>query len=163
MITLETVTSKHRDSFVKLLNNENVSKWLLAVPFPYLLKDADEFILKCEESKLSGKDHLFAIENDGIHIGGIGIHHKGEHKAEIGYWLGEEYWGNGYMTEALEKIVDFAFNELKYTRLFAGTFVGNTASGKVLVKCGFEFEGLLRKSLKKGDEFYDEKIFGRIS
>jgi len=160
MISLEKITDKHRDSLERLLNNENVSKWLLHVPFPYSLSDADEFIEKCKSNKA---DHLFAIEKDGVHTGGIGIHIKGEHKAEIGYWIGEEYWGKGIATEALKKIIAIALNDLKLKRIYAGTFEDNIASEKLLLKCGFEYEGTLRKSLKKDDVYYNEKIFSIIA
>lgn len=129
------------------------------VPFPYTLKDADEFIEKCKNNK---EDHLFVIENDGVHIGGIGIHIKGEHKGEIGYWLGEEYWRKGYLTIALNKIIEMAFNDLNLKRIYAGTFENNIASEKLLLKCGFEYEGTLRKSLKKDAVYFNEKIFSII-
>ncbi|MEZ4822097.1 MAG: GNAT family protein [Ignavibacteria bacterium] len=160
MIKLAEISDKHKDSLVKLLNNENVSKWLLHVPFPYSPKDAEEFIEKCRYNKV---DHLFAIENDGVHIGGIGIHIKGEHKAEIGYWLGEEYWRKGYLTIALNKVIDYAFKDLNLKRIYAGTFEDNIASERLLLKCGFEYEGTLRKSLKKDDVYFNEKIFSRIA
>lgn len=160
MISLEKITDKYRDSLERLLNNENVSKWLLHVPFPYSLSDADEFIEKCKSNKA---DHLFAIEKDGVLIGGIGIHIKGEHKAEIGYWIGEEYWGKGYATEALKKVVTIAFKDLNLKRIYAGTFEDNLASEKLLLKCGFKYEGTLRKSLKKDDVYYNEKIFSIIA
>ncbi len=164
MITLEEITSNHRESFVKLLNNENVTKWLLVIPFPYTVKDAEDFIQRCAEYRNTGQDYLFAIENDGVHIGGIGIHLKGSHhKGELGYWLGEQYWHKGYMTQAISKMSDFAFNKLNLKRLYAGIFENNIASEKLLLKCGFEYEGLLRKSLKKGDDLINEKIFSKVT
>ncbi|HMQ67660.1 MAG TPA: GNAT family N-acetyltransferase [Ignavibacteria bacterium] len=160
MIELVKISDKHMDSLVKLLNNENVSKWLLHVPFPYSHEDAEKFIEKCRDNNT---DHLFAIEKDGMHVGGIGIHIKGEHKAEIGYWLGEEYWRKGYLTVALNKVIDLALNDLNLKRIYAGTFENNIASEKLLLKCGFEYEGTLRKNLKKGGVYFNEKIFSIIA
>lgn len=160
MITLEKISDRHRDRLVKLLNNENVSKWLLHIPFPYSLCDAEKFIENCKDNNT---DHLYAIENDGELVGGIGIHIKGEHKAEIGYWLGEIYWRKGYLTIALNKVIEIAFNNLKLKRIYAGTFEDNTASERLLQKCGFQYEGTLRKSLKKVDVFFNEKIFSLIA
>ncbi|MDQ3021095.1 MAG: GNAT family N-acetyltransferase [Bacteroidota bacterium] len=162
MITLEEISLKYKVSFVTLLKNENVSRWLLTIPFPYTLKDAEEFIKRCNENKNSKEDYPFAIENNGIHIGGIGLHKKGEHKAEIGYWLGEEYWNKSFMTEALNKMTDFGFNKLNLKRIYAGIFEDNIASEKLLLKCDFEYEGLLRKNLKKGNKLISEKIFAKV-
>src|SRR4029078_3501333 len=105
-----------------LLNNENVEKWLLQIPSPYSYEDADFWLNKIKEGMDSQEIFGFAIENDGVNCGGIGLHKKYDHSAEVGYWIGEDYWGKGFATEALNKILYKAFNELNFVRIFAHVF-----------------------------------------
>ncbi|MEP7146886.1 MAG: GNAT family N-acetyltransferase [bacterium] len=132
------------------------------MPSPYTYEDADFWLNKCMSGKDSTELFPFAIENEGVHIGGIGLHKKSEHSAEVGYWIGEEYWGKGFGTLALEKILTKAFNELNFIRVYAHVFEGNLPSEKILLKCGFQFEGLLRKCHKKGEIFFDSKLFAKV-
>ena len=162
MIELVKYSTKHRDSLVHLLNNENVEKWLLQIPSPYTYEDADFWLNKTNEGADSHEVFGFAIENDGVHIGGIGLHKKYEHSAEVGYWIGEDYWGKGFATEALNKILYKAFNELNFVRIFAHVFEDNIASEKLLIKCGFEYEGLLKKVHKKKDTYFNSKLFAKV-
>ncbi|MEO6695179.1 MAG: GNAT family N-acetyltransferase [Ignavibacteria bacterium] len=159
MIELVKHSAKHRDSLVKLLNNKNVEKWLLQVPYPYSYEDADFWLNK---SVNDSDSFSFAIENNGLHVGGIGLHKKYDHSAEVGYWIGEEYWGKGFGTEALEKILDVAFNELNLVRVHAHVFDGNIASEKILIKCGFEYEGFLKKVHKKNNDFINSKLYAKV-
>lgn len=162
MIEIVNISLKHRDSLVRLLNNNNVERWLLKVPSPYLLSDADEFIQNNMAQSNNENDFCFFIEHKGELAGGIGLHKKFKHSAEVGYWIGEEFWGRGFATIALQKILEKAFSEYKFTRVQAHVFEGNTASEKVLLKNGFEFEGLLKKYHKKGNEFINSKLFSRV-
>ena len=162
MIELTNISEKHRDSMVRLLNNKNIEKWLLQVPYPYTYEDADFWINKCQNDYNGNKDFPYAIENDGTHVGGIGLHKKFEHSAEVGYWMGEEFWGKGFATIALNKILEKGFNELKLSRIQAHVFEGNIASEKLLLKCGFEYEGLLKKCHKKAEVFYNSKLFAKV-
>ncbi len=162
MIELTNISEKHRDSMVRLLNNKNIEKWLLQVPYPYTYDDADFWINKCQNDYKSNNDFSYAIEKDGTHVGGIGLHKKFEHSAEVGYWVGEEFWGKGFATIALNKILEKGFNEFKFTRIHAHVFEGNIASEKLLLKCGFEYEGLLKKCHKKGEVYYNSKLFAKV-
>lgn len=162
MIELVKHSVKHRDSLVKLLNNKNVERWLLQIPSPYTYGDADFWLNKC--MNYADKENIFpyAIESDRVHVGGIGLHKKYEHAAEVGYWIGEAYWGKGFGTKALEKILDKAFNKLKFIRVYAHTFEGNIASEKVLLKCGFEYEGLLKKVHMKNNSYINSKLYAIV-
>lgn len=162
MIELVKNSENHRDSIVKLLNNKNIEKWLLQVPHPYTYNDADFWLNKCGNEAVDGDSFSFAIENDGLHVGGIGLTKKNEHSAELGYWIGEEYWNRGFATKAIELILDKGFNEFQFARIHAHTFEGNIASEKLLMKCGFEYEGLLKKIHKKGDTFINSKLFAKV-
>lgn len=81
--------------------------------------------------------------------------------AEVSYYIWEKYWGNGFAVEALSSVVEFGFNELKLERIQAILDQRNTASEKVLIKAGFEKEGVLRKyPLGKG--IADVYMFAKI-
>jgi len=79
--------------------------------------------------------------------------------AELVYWLGKEYWGKGYMTEAVQAMLNFGFKHLGLERIEAGCFTRNTASRRVLEKVGFKYEGCARHKYFKDGEFLDEYRF----
>ena len=79
-------------------------------------------------------------------IGSIGIMFKnesnliiGEHDIEIGYWIGEPFWGHGFVTEALSAVIEHAFKDLSSETIWCGYFEGNERSKRVQEKCGFKF------------------------
>ena len=98
-------------------------------------------------------------------VGGIGIllqedvHRR---SAEIGYWLGEDYWGRGIVTEAVRRVTDWAFENFDLCRIFAHVFAWNPASMRVLEKAGYEYEGRLRQSVTKDGQTIDQVIYAII-
>ncbi|MFC2093287.1 GNAT family N-acetyltransferase [Bacteroidota bacterium] len=162
MIELVNYSNKHIDSLINLLNNKNVSDWLVMVPYPYTKKDAKWWINHCKDAKNNKRDFLYAIENEEEHVGGISLHKKFEHSAELGYWLGEPYWSKGYMFEAINNIIEFAFEDLKLIRVFAYVFEENIKSENVLLKTGFLYEGLLKKCHKKGNKIFNSKVYAKV-
>lgn len=159
MIRLVSIEDKHAESFVKLLNNRNVSKWLLSVPFPYTIDHANSFIELSRSEAYRKSNISFAIESEGIHVGGIGLHFKDMKNAEAGFWLGEEYWRRGYMTTALNMLLDKARIELNLPVVTAVVFDGNESSEGLLKKCGFAFEGFIKKPLIKDGEKKKSKLY----
>jgi [ribosomal protein S5]-alanine N-acetyltransferase len=153
-LLLRPVTLRDIPSIVKNVNNLNVSKWLLAVPYPYRTKDAKSWINHCQEEagKKQRDNYDFGIElkSDNTLIGAIGINHISKYQgtATVGYWLGEDYWRNGYGSEALNAILNLAFKKLKLRRLEAEVFAKNPSSGKLLEKYDFQKEGFKRKVIK---------------
>ncbi|MBI3623922.1 GNAT family N-acetyltransferase [Candidatus Pacearchaeota archaeon] len=133
------------------LNNINVSRWLFLVPYPYTKKDAEKDIQNCirRAKKKNRRDYNLAIQLKSKKriIGEIELICDERHNvAEVDYWLGKKYWGNGYAKEALGKMLDFAFNKLKLRRVEGSIFEGNIASEKIVKKFGFKREGLKRSS-----------------
>jgi [ribosomal protein S5]-alanine N-acetyltransferase len=131
-------------------------------PHPYTQEDAQDFIRRMAESE---RETNFAIDVDGEAVGGIGVmlHTDVERcSAEIGYWLGEEYWGRGIMTEALSSVAEYSFREFQLTRIYAVPFAGNTGSCRVLEKAGFVLEGVLRRSAIKDGIVVDQYMYSRI-
>jgi ribosomal-protein-alanine N-acetyltransferase len=151
------------DEYVLLLNNQRVSRWLARPPFPYRRSDAQAFLQAAparfrEESGL-GLSILHA-ESDRL-IGGVGLNNIDwtHAHAEVGYWLGEPYWGQGYATEALRALLRVGFDALALHRVQAFVFVGNHRSDRVLRKLGFRLEGTVHHGLWRGDRWRNERSF----
>ncbi len=137
-----------------------------AFPHPYTRKDARAWIRAA--GRQAPLQH-FAIESgDGSPAvaGGIGLVaqadvHAGT--AEIGYWLGSPFWGRGIMSAALGAFTAFAFEEFRLRRLYAGVFAWNAASMRVLEKCGYAREGVLRNAILKDGAVADEILYAKLA
>jgi [ribosomal protein S5]-alanine N-acetyltransferase len=154
---------KDKRSLVKNANNKNVWINLKDIfPHPYTSAEADIWF---DIVKKLPVNTSFAIDYEGKAVGGIGIHlledvHK--HSAEIGYWLGEDYWNRGITTEAVRRITSFAFDNFDINRIFARVFEWNQSSAKVLEKNNYRLEGRLRQSIYKDGVFTDELVYGLL-
>jgi len=108
------------------------------------------------------KFYIWGIQvKQGPLIGTISIHsiHDGFERGEVGYALAKPYWNQGYATEALQAIVDYAFDTVAFNRLEAHHSIYNPASGAVLIKAGFQHEGVLRQFYRSNDGFQDSSIY----
>lgn len=156
MITLRDYTKADVGRLVELANNENVSRYLIdTVPYPYTRKDAEWWI---ETGAKENGSVTKVIEYGGEFVGSVGIKPQTgwqSHTAEIGYWIGEEYWGKGIATEALRLMTELAFSELGFKKLFAPVLEPNRASMRVLEKSGYVLEGVLRKEFFKSGHYFD--------
>jgi len=122
-----------------LVNDWEVARYTSHIPHPYTVQMADEFIAAQAEAPSNGS-RVFAIlrKEDEVLVGCVGLHREaGSYRGEIGYWVGRTHWGQGYASEAVRAVVDFAFNELNLAELEAGAVPVNRASHRVLAKCGF--------------------------
>lgn len=169
-LILRDLRSSDLANLVEQANNLNVSRTLLLVPYPYTMKDGKWFVSHCitEAKKKPRENYEFGIElrsERGI-IGMVSLTNVDEFqkKATIGYWLGEDHWGSGIMSEAVESLVNFGFRKLKLVRIDSEVYVGNTGSKKVLEKAGFTYEGLRKKysRAKSTGEFRDSEIYGLL-
>lgn len=98
------------------------------------------------------------IEYEGEFVSSVGLTPQSgwkKHIAEIGYWVGEPYWGKGIATEACRVMSDLAFNTLKFTKICAPVISRNTVSMSVLAKCGYILEGVLKQEVRKRETYYD--------
>jgi RimJ/RimL family protein N-acetyltransferase len=139
---------------IPLIGAREVAATTLRIPHPYEKKHAREFLASPgEENELR---LVMRLRSDRKLIGGVGLHPENEHcRAELGYWIGVPFWGNGYATEAGRAIVRYGFEQFKFNRIFAAHFAGNGASGKVLRKIGMRHEGCLRQAVLKWGKFID--------
>ena len=164
-VRLRAWTLEDAPALAKLINNKKVQDNLRdGLPFPYGEEDAKAFLSAVLASD-PDQNLAFAIEADGELIGSISatrcanIHFR---TAELGYYLGEPYWGKGFATEAVRQICDYIYRNTDIIRIFAEPFAYNTASCRVLEKAGFQLEGLLRCNAVKNGRTLDMKMYARI-
>ncbi len=147
------------------LSNKKVQDNLRdGLPYPYTEQDGKEFIsamLSADESET----FAFAITVDNMVIGSIGIFRQGNiHRqtAELGYYIAEEYWGKGIMTEAVKQICEYVFAKSDIIRIYAEPFANNIASCRVLEKVGFQYEGTLRSNAVKNGKVIDMEMYSLL-
>ena len=127
----------------ELAGNYEVAKTTASVPHPYTQDDAVQWISSHDEAKEAGVRFAFAVTcmDDDKVIGVVSLFDIENAEAEIGYWIGQPYWGNGFCTEAVRAVIEFGFESLGLTKIVGAHFAGNPASGRVLQKCGMSFKG----------------------
>ncbi len=131
-------------------------------PHPYTIADAEAFISGC---LAQDPESVFAIVVDGRVAGAVGFEHRGDiwrHSVELGYWLGEEYWGRGIATEVARAMTEWAYQTWDINRIWAACFGSNPASARVLEKVGFYLESRQRMSAVKDGVYEDELIFATL-
>jgi len=152
-----------KPALLRFANNRKI--WLNLThrfPHPYTDADADSWFAKLAQNAARTN---WAIEVDGLAVGGIGaepgagVYAK---TARFGYWLGEPYWGRGIMTAAVRATVEHLFRHFDFMRLEAPVFEWNPASMRVLEKCGFAREGVLRRSIEKDGQIIDAVLYARL-
>ncbi len=122
-----------------LANDRRIAENTARIPHPYKVADAEGFISGANKA---GGEAVFLITlRDETIVGACGITST-EPAPELGYWLGVPYWGNGFATEAMHAVIDYAFGDLGHEALQAGARVTNPASRRVLEKCGFQWTGV---------------------
>jgi RimJ/RimL family protein N-acetyltransferase len=134
----------------------DVAKNLANAPHPYRESDAHAFVARVTDSLAKGEGYCFAVvrKEAMAFMGCCGLRLEGG-RYELGYWLGKPFWNQGYATEAVKRVVAFAFHDLKAMNLWAGWFHDNPASGRVLEKIGFRPDGAeARASLARGHAVY---------
>ena len=151
------------DALVHHANNRSI--WINLrdrFPHPYSRSDGRQFI---RTARKMAPETFFAIAVAGEAVGGIGfvLQHDVERvSAEVGYWLGEAFWGRGIAPEALAAVTRYAIERHQLTRLFAVPFAYNTASCRVLEKAGYALEGRLRRSAIKDGQIVDQLQYGYV-
>jgi RimJ/RimL family protein N-acetyltransferase len=152
-------------SLIEHISDPVIARNTLFIPYPYTMKHANEWIKHCRAyyQAKEGEAYPLAITIDDKVVGSVGIHKlKRGHKAEIGYWLGREYWGQGIMTDAVKRVTAFAFTKWKLHRLYADVFPSNKASARVLENAGYTYEGTLRKDVIKKGKYLDHRVYAKV-
>lgn len=149
----------------KILNNQKIMNHLRdGLPYPYTVEDAKEYIssmLQANQEKM----FAFAISVNEHVIGSISITRLDNIHyctGELGYYIGEDYWGKGYATSAVKQVCQYVFEHSDIIRIFAEPFAYNTASCRVLEKAGFIYEGTLHKNAIKNGQVQDMKMYALL-
>ncbi len=155
ILTTERLTLKSIDDgdiiwVSELLNNFEIAKYLERVPHPYHHNDARDFISKV--NAIPEDNYVFTISVESP-VGVIGLHNMKD-GWELGYWIGQPYWGHGFATEAAKAVTSFAFERIGINELVAGHYIDNAPSGKVLKKVGFQYTNTIesRDCLARGHQ-----------
>ncbi|EPE05721.1 gcn5-related n-acetyltransferase [Ophiostoma piceae UAMH 11346] len=163
---LRPYTASDAPSLAQAANNAKIARWMRnAFPHPYTRKDAETWIPIARTP--SPMRDLAICSLDGTTImGGIGLKADGDIKyrtMEVGYWLGEDFWGQSIATEAVMAFCEWAFAAFpKLLRIEAEVFEGNDASTHVLEKAGFDFEARHRQCIEKMGVVLDALIYCRF-
>jgi len=164
-IAIRTWRIEDASNLAQALNNKKIHENLRdGLPFPYTTSDAEDYI-SAMLSADSDSVYAWAITVDAVAVGSIGAFRKDNiHRltAEMGYYLAEEYWGKGVMTEVIKQACHYIFENTNIVRIFAEPHASNIASCRVLEKAGFVYEGTLRKNAIKDGRLIDTKMYGFI-
>ncbi|MFS0750026.1 GNAT family N-acetyltransferase [Oceanobacillus sp. 1P07AA] len=160
-LTLRPFTLEDAEDVAKLCDNYNLYKTTLNIPHPYTLESAKGWISSHEQNRREDTLYQFAItdKDSGELYGSISLSNRKSHQnGEIAYWLGEEFWGRGFVTEASKAMIQFAFEEMNFHRVFAYHLKINPASGRVMEKCGMTYEGTQKDHIYKDEAFHDYTV-----
>lgn len=139
-LILRPPTPEDVPDIAALADVEGVATRTESMPYPYRPEDALSWLEMIEQDN---REQAFAIQRkpDGEFLGMIGLIIGGTDSAEVGFWLGRPYWGRGYATEALTRVLGYAFETLEYATIKAGAFLDNAASMRVQTKVGMRLTG----------------------
>ena len=162
MVNLREINKEDKDLLIQYLNNKNTIQHLSSkIPHPYKTEDAEWWINIGSKQDNIGR----AIEYSGTFCGVISASEKKfeySHSAEVGYWIGHEYWDKGIATSALSQFTAYIFNQTEIIRLSARVFSENKASMKVLEKAGYSLEGIFEKAIYNNGNYFNEHHFAKL-
>ncbi len=163
-IKLRELYLSDKSQLAKLANNKKIGDNLRdSFPYPYSEKDAELFINLTKEEY---PKQNFAIQYGADLCGVIGLVIQNDiysNSAEIGYWIGESFWGKGIATKAIELITNYGFEDLNLIRIYAGVFEFNIASMKALENNGYKTEGVFKKAVFKNNKVLDEHRYYKLN
>ena len=154
-----------KEALAKMLNNKKIWDNLRdSIPFPYTVKDAEEYITAMLSADPT-KTFAFAITVGEEVVGSIGVFRGADvhfRTAELGYYIAEDWWGRGICTEAVKQTCWHVFTHSDILRIFADPYAYNKASCRVLEKAGFQFEGTLRANAVKNGKVQDMRLYALV-
>jgi ribosomal-protein-alanine N-acetyltransferase len=160
-VILRDFSEEDSEAIHLLLNDAEVARYLSSkIPFPDTIEDATWWVATGSKEGITK-----AIEFQGNFVGVVGVApgaFEYERSAEVGYWLGKEYWGQGIAASALTQITDLVFSSTNIVRLFATVCTPNTASARVLEKCAYYRESVQKNAIYKHGELFDAYVYARV-
>lgn len=124
-------------------------QWIAAQPAAFEQKENVVFAITLPTNELVGAIHLRLSGNDQC--------------GELGYWIGEHFWGRGYATEAVRAVIDFGFDTIGLHRIEAHHLSRNPSSGRVMQKAGMQHEGTMRERVLKNGRFESLEVYGVLA
>lgn len=165
-LLLGTFTPEDAPELQRLAGAREIADTTVSIPHPYDLDHALAWIGQQRREAVRGRATNFAIRllPDGPLIGSAGLRDiDPEHlQAELGFWIGREWWGQGYAREAAAAVIRFGFESLELNRICAHHMARNPASGKVLRALGMRQEGLLRQRVRKWGVYEDVVLYAIV-
>lgn len=165
-LILDQIVTTDIPKIVKYAGNIKIVDTTRTMPHPYFEEDAISWIHMANQGFRQKDNFIFAIRKKAnkTFMGGIGLTLNVENnRAELGYWIAEPFWNEGYTTEAVKVILKFGFEELKLNKIIAEYLTTNEASGKVMIKNGMIKEAEFKDhDVKRGYTIEDNKYVSLI-
>ncbi len=159
---LNAITHADAPRIADLCNDRELSANAGRIPYPYTLEDAQQFVAHASSAFKNGGEYNFAVREDGEFVACVGVVRHGD-EWDLGYWVGVLYRGRGIASESAARIVRFAFEDLGASRVTAGHFIDNPASGTILRKIGFKTTGESEKVFSQGRGYEVETVCFALS
>jgi len=164
-VTLRPFSLTDAREVQRMAGNIKIAQMTGTVPHPYLDGMAETWISKHADNFANGDGICWAIEdaNSKKLVGCISFMlSKAHKKAEAGYWVGEEFWGKGYCTEAMNIGIEFSFKHFDLNKITSRHLAQNPASGKVMIKAGMTQEGFLKQEIFRHGSYSDLVVYGLL-
>lgn len=164
-LLLGRISYRDIPKIIEYAGNRKVAETTLNIPHPYREEDAVFWINSANSGFKGRTQYTFAVRRKDSEefIGAIGLRlHVEFLRAELGYWIAEPFWNQGFATEAAGAVLEFGFKDLQLHKIYATHMVENPASGKVMTKNGMIWEGELKDHTRKGDKFRSIVLYRMI-
>lgn len=162
-LTLRAFELSDASEVQRMAGSSLIAATTATIPHPYLDGMAEDWISKHQVWFEVGISVDFAIElkESKKLIGNISLMlNKINHRAEIGYWIGEEFWNKGYCSEAMKAVIRYGFTSRVINKITCRHIMTNPASGKVMKKSGLVQEGYLKQDIYKNGHYFDTLVYG---
>jgi len=146
----------------RYLGDRRIAETTAAIPHPYPAGGALDWMRRVRQGQEDGSTAAFVIclKSTAEIVGVISLMRDGSGEMKAGYWIAVPFWGNGYATEAMHRVIRYGFNRLDLPRISACHFAHNPASGRVMQKAGLLFEGIQPQGSSRGDQLHDRASYG---
>lgn len=165
-LLLRSIERDDLPAIVSLAGAREIATTTANIPHPYTETDAQSFLAHAEDDFRAGRSVTFVVTllQGGELSGAVGlVITSAQESAELGYWIGLPYWGQGFATEAATSAVAFGFETLRLNRIQASHFAGNTASQRVLEKIGMHHESSSRLWIRRRNRSINVEIYGLLA
>ena len=161
LITLRALSNADLPAVLPLIQDPAVAATTLRIPSPCTEVDLERWFKQHQQDTKQGKSARWAVITEpSTFVGMVKLAFRPEFEsAELGYWVGRPYWGQGYATEAARRVIEYGFEELKLNRIETHAMVHNGASFRIFDKLGMQPEGYHRQLIKKAGKFIDVKSY----